>query len=244
MFGVFGFVLCIVLGVPNPLLLGIVAAIGDIIPIFGVPLAMAITMLVAFTGSTWQPVGVLVGYVIYGQLESHFLVPRIYSRTVNLSPLVVIVATVVGGALDGFIGILIGIPIAGMLKVILEYIIAERVKGREAAHATMHIEPTDQLGSEVHLTKPTDSAGTQDDTGEPVDKAIAPTYSPFESLPEAAPEPERRVSGARYVTLARVQSRRQRLSRLATPQSVATVKQRSPGVGAVAPARLGRAGSA
>ena len=64
MFGVFAFVLSLALGVPDPLLMGIVAAIGDIIPIFGVPLAMVVTMLVALTHSVWQPIGVFVGYVI------------------------------------------------------------------------------------------------------------------------------------------------------------------------------------
>lgn len=185
MFGVFAFLLCLVLGVPYPLLLGIIAAIGDVIPLFGVPLAMAITVLVAFTNSTWQPIAVVVGYVVYGQVESHVLVPRIYARTVNLSPLMVIVATIVGAKLYGVVGILIGIPIAGVLKVILDYIVAERVRGRVGAEQVMAAEPTDLIGRAEGVAEhgrqevAEEAAVPSDDEGIP-----APTYSPFESVPD------------------------------------------------------------
>ncbi|MGI8552794.1 MAG: AI-2E family transporter [Dehalococcoidia bacterium] len=207
MFGVFAFVLCLVLGVPNPLLLGIVAAIGDVIPLFGVPAAMLVTILVAFTHSVWQPAAVLVGYIIYGQLESHLIVPRIYSRTVNLSPLMVIIATIMGGALDGVIGILIGIPIVGVLKVLFDYVIAERRRGQASATATMLSESTDEIG-EQHTEH---EYGQQPEAPgeEPPEEGIpAPTLSPFEPVPEPEPAGVRMVSGARYLTSAHVRARR------------------------------------
>jgi predicted PurR-regulated permease PerM len=189
LFGVFGFLLCLLLRVPYPLLLGIIAAIGDVIPIFGVPLAMIITMLVALTQSVWQPIGVLVGYVVYGQLESHFLVPRIYARTVNMSPLLVIVATIVGAKLYGIVGILVGIPTVGVLKVIFDYIVAERVRGREAALQAMATEPTDPIGREE--TAETDRIDAQQPTsGNPDEGIPAPSYSPFEPIPDAIPNHE------------------------------------------------------
>lgn len=198
MFGVFATLLCFALKVPNPLLLGIVAAIGDVIPLFGVPLAMLITVVVAFTASVLQPIGVVVGYVIYGQLESHFLVPKIYSRTVNMSPLLVIVATIFGGALDGFVGIFIAIPVVGALKVVLDYIVAERMRGREAAAHEMRSTPTDRLGEEQ--TKEAEQETTADG-GSGRDGVPEPTYSPFESVPDQAVDEPARVSGARFVTL-------------------------------------------
>lgn len=216
MFGVFAFILSLALGVPDPLLMGIVAAIGDIIPVFGVPLAMVITMVVAFTQSVWQPIGVLIGYVVYGQLESHFLVPRIYARTVNMPPLLVIIATIVGGALDGFVGVFVGIPVAGALKVILDYIVTERRRGREAATQAMVSEPTDPIGEqdtqeEWGASANGHSAATTLPTETP-EGVPQPTYSPFEPIPEPEPAQEERVSGARFVTLAHVR-RRQRSAR-------------------------------
>ncbi len=191
MFGVFGFVLCLGLGVSYPLLLGIVAAVGDVIPLFGIPLAMVVTALVALTNSTWQAVAVVVGYIVYGQLESHILVPRIYARTVNLSPLMVILATIIGARLYGIVGILIGIPIFGVLKVIFDYIVAERVHGREAATATMAAESTDPIGREeaTEEGKPAVSA-EGDAVADEAEGTPEPTYSPFETVPDDADEEE------------------------------------------------------
>ncbi len=219
LFGVFAFVLSMALRVPDPLLMGIVAAVGDIIPIFGVPLAMVITMFVALTHSIWQPIGVLVGYVIYGQLEGHLLVPKIYARTVNMSPLLVIVATIVGGSLDGFIGVLIGIPVVGALKVILDYIVAERVRGREASSETMMSEPTDPVGARNTVERwgaPSVQGPAETDEAKaaaPAEGVPQPTYSPFEPMPAPEPQPEERLSGARFITLSRVRARRPRVVR-------------------------------
>jgi predicted PurR-regulated permease PerM len=188
LFGVFGFVLCLGLGVSYPLLLGIVAAVGDVIPLFGIQLAMLVTALVALTNSTWQAIAVIAGYIVYGQLESHILVPRIYARTVNLSPLMVILATIIGAKLYGIVGILIGIPIVGVLKVVFDYIVAERVQGQAGATQQMVHETTDPLGRE--------QAVAEDEHGEAGAEAAAaagipkPSFSPFESIPVDV-DPER-----------------------------------------------------
>ncbi|MHB8576593.1 MAG: AI-2E family transporter [Dehalococcoidia bacterium] len=199
LFGVFAFLLCLALGVPYPLLLGIIAAIGDVIPLFGVQVAMAITALVAFTHSSWQPVAVIAGYLAYGQVESHLLVPRIYARTVNLSPLMVIVATIIGAKLYGVVGILIGIPIVGVLKVIFDYIVAERMRGRPTAEAEMESEPTDPIGREETAEEGKTSSESDDEPGEDEQEGIPePTYSPFESVPteqEVEPEPSSAPEG-------------------------------------------------
>ena len=186
MFGSYAFVLCLALGVPSPLLLGIVAAVGDVIPLFGVPAAMLLAVAVAFTHSLWQPIAVLAGYLLYGQIESHIIMPRIYARVVNLSPLMVILATIAGGTLDGVLGVLIGIPIAGVLKVVFDYVVAERRRGHEEAAALMTSESTDPVGEENTkeslAPRPESTEALLDLGGIP-----PPTVSPFEPIPE--PEP-------------------------------------------------------
>jgi predicted PurR-regulated permease PerM len=147
-FGGYATLLCLLLGVPNALLFGVIAAIGDIIPLVGMQLACAITMVAAYDGSLVQPLAVLGGYVVYGQLESHVIGPRIYAREVNLSPLAIIVATLIGTAVDGVRGLLIAVPVLGAVKVMVDYALQQRQHGSAVADAAMSHTPTDQIGEQ------------------------------------------------------------------------------------------------
>jgi predicted PurR-regulated permease PerM len=61
----------------------------------------------------------IVFFVVYQQLENHFLQPLVYSRTVQLSPLVILIAVVMGAQLAGVVGALGAIPIAGSIQVVV-----------------------------------------------------------------------------------------------------------------------------
>jgi predicted PurR-regulated permease PerM len=65
-------------------------------------------------------------FIAYQQLENHLLQPLIYGRTVQLSPLVVLIAILLAGSIAGIIGALIAIPIAGSLQVVAAELIAAR----------------------------------------------------------------------------------------------------------------------
>jgi predicted PurR-regulated permease PerM len=52
-------------------------------------------------------------FIVYQQLENHFLQPVVYERTVKLSPLVVLVSVFIGAELAGIIGAPVAIPVAG-----------------------------------------------------------------------------------------------------------------------------------
>jgi predicted PurR-regulated permease PerM len=62
---------------------------------------------------------VVVFFIVYQQIENHFLQPVIYSRTVQLSPLAVLIAVLIGAKLAGILGALGAIPVAGAIQVIL-----------------------------------------------------------------------------------------------------------------------------
>ena len=62
---------------------------------------------------------VLIFFIVYQQLENHVLQPVVYGRTVQLSPLAVLIAVLIGAELAGVIGALAAIPVAGTIQVIL-----------------------------------------------------------------------------------------------------------------------------
>jgi predicted PurR-regulated permease PerM len=114
-----GIVLFIV-GVPYAAALGLVVAILDLIPLAGATLAAVVVVLVALAANG-VTAAIIVGvfFVIYQQIENHLLQPLVYGRTVQLSPLAVLIAVLVGAEVAGILGALGAIPVAGAIQVIV-----------------------------------------------------------------------------------------------------------------------------
>lgn len=118
LFGVFAIVLCLALGVPQAILLAILAFIADAIPIVGALIATVPAVLLALTVSPTVGGIVLVAYVLYQQIENHFIVPRVYNNALQISPFGVLLAVAIGAQLLGVIGALIALPIAAAIPAI------------------------------------------------------------------------------------------------------------------------------
>ena len=127
--GIVSTLVLLVVGVPYAVALGLVVAILDLIPLAGATIAAILVTTVAFLDSTQSGIILLVFFVLYQQLENHVLQPVVYGRTVQLSPLAVLVAVLIGAELAGVIGALAAIPVAGAIQVILVDWLAHRRSG-------------------------------------------------------------------------------------------------------------------
>jgi len=107
------------LGVPYAVALGLIVAILDLIPLAGATLAAIIVSVVGFLHSTTAGIVLVIFFVLYQQLENHVLQPLVYGRTVQLSPLIVLIAVLMGAELAGVIGALGAIPVAGSIQVVV-----------------------------------------------------------------------------------------------------------------------------
>jgi predicted PurR-regulated permease PerM len=119
-------VVLLVMGVPYAVALGLLVAVLDLIPLAGATIAGIIVVAVSFLHSVPAGIVVAIFFIVYQQLENHFLQPVIYGRTVQLSPLVVLVAVLVGAALAGILGALAAIPVAGTIQVLVRDMLAQR----------------------------------------------------------------------------------------------------------------------
>jgi predicted PurR-regulated permease PerM len=128
--GIVSTVVLSVVGVPYALALGLVVAILDLIPLAGATIAAVAVSTVAFLDSIQSGIIVLVFFIVYQQLENHVLQPVVYGRTVQLSPLAVLIAVLIGAELAGVIGALAAIPVAGAIQVILVDWLEHRKAGR------------------------------------------------------------------------------------------------------------------
>jgi predicted PurR-regulated permease PerM len=119
-------IVLLILGVPYAIALGLLVAVLDLIPLAGATIAGIIVAIVAFTHSVPAGVVAVVFFIVYQQLENHFLQPVIYGRTVQLSPLVVLISVLVGAELAGILGALAAIPVAGAIQVLIRDQLAHR----------------------------------------------------------------------------------------------------------------------
>jgi predicted PurR-regulated permease PerM len=119
-------IVLLALGVPFAVALGLLVAILDLIPLAGATIAGIVVVGISFLHSVPAGIIVAVFFVVYQQLENHFLQPVIYGRTVQLTPLVVLVAVLIGAELAGILGALGAIPVAGSIQVVLRDILAHR----------------------------------------------------------------------------------------------------------------------
>jgi predicted PurR-regulated permease PerM len=117
----------LLLGVPYAVALGLIVAIFDLIPLAGATIATVIIGAVAFLHSIPAGIVVVVFFVVYQQVENQILQPVVYNRTVRLSPLVILIAVLLGAAVAGILGALAAIPVAGAIQVIVvDYLRARR----------------------------------------------------------------------------------------------------------------------
>ncbi len=129
-------VVLLALGVPYAVALGVVVALLDLIPLAGATIAAVIIGTVAFLHTITAGIVVVIFFIVYQQIENHFLQPVIYGRTVQLSPLAVLVSVLIGAKLAGILGALGAIPVAGAIQVILIDWQRHRRAGLEAPPAT------------------------------------------------------------------------------------------------------------
>ena len=113
-------------GVPYAFALGLLTFLLDLVPLAGATIATVLVSTVAILHSVPAGIAVLVFFVLYQQFENHVLYPAVYSRTVALSPLAVLIAVLIGASLAGILGAIAAIPVAGMIQVLLRDWLATR----------------------------------------------------------------------------------------------------------------------
>jgi len=125
-------VVLLALGVPYAVALGLLVAILDLIPLAGATIAAIIVCSIGFLHSLVAGIILIVFFIVYQQLENHVLQPLVYSRTVRLSPLAILISVLVGAEIAGVLGALAAIPVAGTIQVLIRAWLDERRRRRTA----------------------------------------------------------------------------------------------------------------
>ena len=119
-FGISAFLVFILLGVPYALALAAIAGVFDLIPGIGATLGIGLICLIILPQGILLSLKVLVGCILLQQVEENLLMPRIMQGSINMNPVVMFLALLIGARVAGLVGVFLSIPIAGVLIDLLD----------------------------------------------------------------------------------------------------------------------------
>lgn len=121
----------LILGVPYAIFLGIISGFLNIIPYLGILVAMLLAVSLALITSTglFVPVLILICFSVIHLIDANFIVPNVVGSKVKLNPLFTIMAVLMGSLLWGIAGMILFIPLLGMLKAVFDNVDSLRPYG-------------------------------------------------------------------------------------------------------------------
>ena len=123
----------VILGIPNALMLAVIAGLFELIPVFGQILAAIPALMIGFADGGVTALLLVAGlYLVVQQFEAHLIYPVVVKKVVGVPPLLVIIALIVGAKLAGFLGILLSVPIAAAIQEFVSDV--ERKKSKALAN--------------------------------------------------------------------------------------------------------------
>jgi predicted PurR-regulated permease PerM len=121
------------LGIKYALILSLIIMVLELVPMVGPVLAAIPAVFLAFTQSPSLGFWVIILYVFVQQLENHVLVPLILGRTLNLNPVVVIIALLIGQQLAGIPGMILSVPVATIIVEMLDDVARQKESRRSSS---------------------------------------------------------------------------------------------------------------
>jgi predicted PurR-regulated permease PerM len=113
--------------------LGVLTGLLNIIPVLGAAISIALALLVAAIDSWTGVIGIAVFYLVYLQVENSYLTPKIMKSSVDLPGLAILVALLLGSALEGVVGAMVSVPTAVLVAVLVDEYLVQKDSVDETA---------------------------------------------------------------------------------------------------------------
>lgn len=120
--GLMSYIALVILRIPYALILAVIAGILEIIPTIGPIISAIPAALIAFWVSPFSALIVVLAYLGIQQLESQIIAPKLFSKIIGLSPIIIIIALLIGAKLLGIVGAILAIPTALAIQVLVKEI--------------------------------------------------------------------------------------------------------------------------
>ncbi|MFK4835799.1 AI-2E family transporter [Microbacterium sp. ZW T2_14] len=120
------FILHLAIGLPFPALMAVIAFVITLIPLFGSVIFWIFASIVALFSSPTQALIFFVAYLIYIQLESYVISPRVMNKAIAIPAALVLIGALAGGALAGIVGVLVALPVMASILLIIREVVVPR----------------------------------------------------------------------------------------------------------------------
>jgi predicted PurR-regulated permease PerM len=168
------------IGMPSPLVLGIVAGIFEVVPLLGPFLGAILPLLLAITGSPDKIVLVIIVVVVIQELEGQLLVPRVMNAAVGVNPILTILFFTAFTSLLGMTGAILSVPIAAVVQIMLNrFVSPSQVTGQKQSTgrdrlSVLRLEARDLIEDvRGQQRRKRDAPGVQEDQVEDMIESIA-----------------------------------------------------------------------
>jgi predicted PurR-regulated permease PerM len=126
-----------ILDIPFWLIIGILSGILNLVPFAGPVVGGALAALVALLdGSLTKALIAVVIFTLIQQLDNHVITPLVQRARVQLSPMVIVLALIIGGSLAGLLGVLVAVPLTAAIRIIVGHLWRTRILGQSWAEAS------------------------------------------------------------------------------------------------------------
>lgn len=129
-FGVSAFLVFILLNIPYALVMAAIAGVFDLIPGIGATIGISLVCLIILPQGILMSLKVLIGCILLQQVEENLLMPRIMQGSINMNPVIMFLALLIGARIAGLVGVFLSIPIAGVLISLLD---VDEMRGEQVA---------------------------------------------------------------------------------------------------------------
>lgn len=127
----------LVLDIPFWLIIGILAGILNLVPFAGPVVGGALAALVALlNGSVTKALIAVAIFTAIQQVDNHIITPLVQRARVKLSPMVIVLALIIGGSLAGLLGVLVAVPVTAAIRIVAGHLWRTRVLGQSWAEAS------------------------------------------------------------------------------------------------------------
>lgn len=142
--GVMTYLMMVICGFPFPVLISVIVAMSQMIPILGPWFSGALGMLVIFVTNPPQALWFALGMFIVQQIDDNFVYPRVVGRAVGLSAIWVMIAVILGGGLFGIVGIVLCVPIMAVVYTLVSEWVNRRVEDKRYEKGMRKTPPSDE----------------------------------------------------------------------------------------------------